>query len=346
MDQNPPETTESIGRASERPKLDPAIRFGLAGAGVFFAGAFVLAIQIVPWSVVEEFFSDPVNLTMLASVAGLLVLMASALNYIFHRGYQLTIGGRGIFGTLVGVEGPSELSQLNLPKLEEQISSLRETISNRAVSLSPQVQDEILSLYREALDDKFTSSISNELRLLVGQTFKRDVELQAEKFLTDINRRLTSASSTVSARGFLNLILGILSAGGALYILQQAISVLSPESINSLPMSTVIYLMGTRISIALIITLVSYFFLSLYKKSLEDAKFYQNEMTDISSKAAGLQLAYYDGDRELRAFVLSRLMESDRNRSISRVQQPTENNLTSRIAEKLVDKIPSIKPAT
>lgn len=282
--------------------------------------------------------------------AGVLDVVAGALIVI---GFILFFAAPGTpfrryFSTLLGVRNENSIISddvgFELRSLRRDLKELRSSVSTDTVALSETVQAEILELYRKALNEKFADGLSTQIRALINEAFKKEIEFEATKYLSEVNGRLQAASSTVSARGFLNLILGIAFAGGALYVLQEAIWLLTPDRLNSLPMSTVIYLTATRVSLAVVITFVSYFFLSLYKRSLEDAKFYQNEMTDISARATALQLAYYLGDKESRGYVLARFMESDRNRALL-VMPPKEGSPSfgEEMAKKLMDKLPSIK---
>ena len=320
----------------------------------FCGGIVWLIARSFSWEAVTGELQKPTTLPMLVIFLSMIGLSGVALaldNRYSLRRRRRDRSGRSIIGTLFGVDEPAQMQSEHVSKLQEELSNLRILRSDTPVALSDEVQKEILNHYRSALESHLGPNLQQQVRLLVDQTFKREVEFQAAKFLDEVNQRLKSASSTVSARGFLNLILGIAFAGGALMVLQQAVSFLSPESLARVPTSTVVYVMGTRVSIALVITLVAYFFLSLYRKSLEDAKFYQNEMTDMNSKAAALHLSYYEGDKALKAHVLTTLVESNRNHRPPRpavagdVKVGTSENTGPwvRVVEKLVDKIPSLR---
>lgn len=309
----------------------------LGGVMLLYIGTgFSLFPRLIPIEFIPDSVFSVVGGVLIA--AGLVVIM-------------LVMPGSGFkryFSTLLGVRSDGERDtdaiQHEILSVLYDVKNLRSAAPSPSGKLSKSVQDEILELYRQALDDKFSANISSQLKLLVSEQFKREVEFEAAKFLNDVNGRLQSASSTVSVRGFLNLVLGIAFAAGALYVLQQAIWLLTPERLNSLPMPTVIYLTATRVSLAIVIIFVSYFFLSLYRRSLEDAKFYQNEMTDISFRATALQLSYFAGDKEARSYVLTKLMESDRNRALAIPLSGSEgDNLGSELAKKLVDKLPGVK---
>lgn len=293
--------------------------------------------QLAPYSSMAFLSSDVLQAAAGVLIAGsVLALFGLLYGPVFQRYFQSLLGVRS--------DGFGGEPTRELQALIQEIRGLRASTSPSPPSLSEAVEREVLNLYQKALDDKFAVKISTQLQSLVREKFNHEVEFEAARYLQDVNVRLSAASSTVSARGFLNLVLGILSAAAALYVLQQAIWLLKPEQLTGLPLSTVIYLTATRVSLALVITLVSYFFLSLYKKSLEDAKFYQNEMTDMSSRAAALQLALYMGDPGSRVYVLQRLIESDRNRFVVSSQRPEEEESSlGEIAKKLIDKLPTIK---
>ena len=86
----------------------------------------------------------------------------------------------------------------------------------------------------------------------------------------------------------INLGIGIFSSGIAIYVLVQTI--LHPI-IDLKDWSVFGMYFIPRISFAVFIQLFAFFFLRLYKNNLEDVKYFQNEITNLHSKSAALQMA-------------------------------------------------------
>jgi hypothetical protein len=68
-----------------------------------------------------------------------------------------------------------------------------------------------------------------------------------------------------------------------------------------------------RISIAIFVQTFAYFFLRLYKTSLDDIKYYQNEITNIESKWLALNAVIEDKDKALLKIVVDSLSKTERN---------------------------------
>jgi hypothetical protein len=68
-----------------------------------------------------------------------------------------------------------------------------------------------------------------------------------------------------------------------------------------------------RVSIALFIQTFAYFFLRLYKTSLEDIKYYQNEITNVESKGLALKVATDLKNDALMKLAVDALIKTERN---------------------------------
>jgi len=299
---------------------------------------------------------DPSYLTWLwdnRAIAGLiafyalvliLLVFSKSFRRVFFRPLLIFSRSLAVASTaLVGVKYSDDSGDRNQARLEEILNAVRNR-PTEAAALSAEAEAEIVGLFRTALEGTFAGDIRQEIRLLVREQFQREVEHEASKFLDEVKSRLQAASSTVTVRGFLNLMFGIGFAGAALYLLKEAVEIFSPAQLSTLSPAVALYLIGIRVSLALLITVISYFFLSLYRRSLDEAKYYQNELTNISAISAGLQLAYYTGDADTKKSVVSQLISTDRNAEASSAQAssglPSEALITT-----LIEKLPNLKGA-
>ncbi|MCH7690367.1 MAG: hypothetical protein IIA17_04900, partial [candidate division Zixibacteria bacterium] len=68
-----------------------------------------------------------------------------------------------------------------------------------------------------------------------------------------------------------------------------------------------------RLSFIVFIEVFAYFFLKLYKASLYDIKFYQNELTNVESKIISLKSAFFSKDDGALRTIIEELSRTERN---------------------------------
>lgn len=218
---------------------------------------------------------------------------------------------------------------------------LSKSTSAETKPLSKSSQDRIVETYIAAIGDQ----ISGESRYLFQEVVKRSVSEQIREsslsHLTDSVPRLSAASSTVTTRGFINLVIGIFFAVGALVVLQQSVNTLSSVDMSKITVQEAVVFVGLRISLALVITLISYFFLSLYKRSLEDVRYYNNELTNIAFRTSAIALVVERGSPEILGEIAGKLVQDDRNAAGTKSAK-SDLNLTEKGILAIIDKIPSL----
>lgn len=74
----------------------------------------------------------------------------------------------------------------------------------------------------------------------------------------------------------------------------------------------------------LLIEIFSYFFLNLYKKSIEEIKFYQNELTNLESKFLALKTAKITNNHKLQCIILEEIVKTERNFILEQGQSTIE----------------------
>lgn len=160
----------------------------------------------------------------------------------------------------------------------------------------------------------------------------RIVEQQFEQSRARLSREIAS----LQWRGNLNLVLGILisvsglsvlgifllpsnfiisnvSAGGNISIVTNG-GKMSNEVISFL-----IHFIP-RLTFVLLIELFAYFFLKLYKSSLSEIKYFQNEITNIEAKHLALRAAFLAGSVTLSNKVISSFVDTERNHILEKGQ--------------------------
>jgi len=102
-----------------------------------------------------------------------------------------------------------------------------------------------------------------------------------------------------------------------------------------------------RVFLIIFTQIFSYFFLRLYKKGMEDVKYYQNELTTIESKISAIQ--FYKSvseDKDLNKLIITEMMRNERNlilspnQSTSIIEMEKMNKIEG--LDKLIDVVKSL----
>ena len=187
------------------------------------------------------------------------------------------------------------------------------------------------------VEQRLTSRLQEELK-----------STAAMKHFQDIRDRLQTEVGALGRRGNLNLYLGTSLTLLAITTLIMT-SLRAPFQQLTTAMLLSYYI--PRVSLVVFIELFAYFFLRLYKTSLSDIKYFQNELTNVGSRFAALTVALDAGDPQLLANVLTDLAKTERNFILkkdettielekARLEQQTWSDAGG-ILNKLADKIPS-----
>lgn len=81
---------------------------------------------------------------------------------------------------------------------------------------------------------------------------------------------------------------------------------------------------GPRLTLALFLQIFAYFFLRLYKSSLSEIKYYQNELTNIETKRLALNVALRKDGTDLLKEVVTNLLATERNHILTKDQTTVE----------------------
>lgn len=198
-----------------------------------------------------------------------------------------------------------ELRQIN--KLKDEVLKLR----NKVDGLSNLDQKEIIEDVKLRLKDESIESYLNSVKeKFLENQYRYDIYSSTKKSLYRAQTQLSESNR----RANLNLILGMLFAVFGIGILVYFIingSFYTKSDSYDLAKFTIDFL--PRISIIILIEVFAYFFLRLYKVSLNDAKYFQNESTNLESKFLALQISLQRDDKELIDLCITDLLAVERN---------------------------------
>ncbi len=284
------------------------------------------------------------KLTISIGILYLTFLALAIFNKSYRKNLLLTffrtneLLGR-IFTSLVGVR--SDENPIN------RINARKQYYKNIAPSapvirLSEEVEQSVANLFEENIRRGVSPHIKAAIKEILEDESRQIGDRTSIAYLQESAVRLRAASSTVTIRGFVNLLIGIGFAFGSLYLLREAIEIFTPQQISEATLASVIYFVGARISLALIITLIAYFFLSLYRRSLDETKFYQNELTSISALMCAIQLSWESKTLDSRDVLIGALVNIDRN-AVTGPMPDLPTKIDNEILKALIDKVPALK---
>ncbi|CCN49263.1 membrane hypothetical protein [Vibrio nigripulchritudo MADA3029] len=208
--------------------------------------------------------------------------------------------------------------------LHHQIERLKEIVGE-----VDHKEDILTSNQRAEIVDDIKSSIigdaSNSVLLAIEKKFSKDIK--RDRFVDSIReqcemtrRRLMREIDSLTRRGNLNLIIGVLTTVVAVVIL--ASTVLSGE--KQLTNDELISYYLPRITLSLFVEIFSFFFLKLYKAGLNEIKYFQNELTNAEMKFIAAEKAIMLESIESQSKVIESLSETERNFKLTKGESTVE----------------------
>jgi len=187
-----------------------------------------------------------------------------------------------------------------------------------------EIEREIFELRRkenlsEAQHQEFIEAITTRINNTAVETYLDQIRssLIEKDFLLTIGsrsdetlRRIYREIEALTRRATLNLVLGVVTAVSGILLLSYIV-LGEGKSITNLTDFTISFI--PRLSIVTIIEVFAYFFLRLYKSSLNEIKYFQNEATNIEFHFTALLSALKEKNPELMKETVLSFLRTDRN---------------------------------
>ena len=231
----------------------------------------------------------------------------------------------------------------DLTSLRKQLDSMTESARERVTHLSAQIKDmndelqsakaglvglpedekaALVSSLKDQLKDAATGEFLAELKQQVGLQQRVENQLAATRTrMAQTLDRLVTELEALSRRGNLNLSIGVATTIIGLAILGYFVLQLSYSSTE--PWAFAVHFVP-RLTLVIFIEVFAYFFLSLYRSSLAEIKYIQNEITTVESKFLALQVATLGNKEETMQEVISKLAATERNFILNKGQTTIE----------------------
>ena len=204
--------------------------------------------------------------------------------------------------------------------------SLKSTLTDKA-QMTAGEQQQVVQALKAQLQDQASESILSEIQQRVQELVKKDSQLRdmTVQFAKTVGR-LEQEVSALTRRGNLNLALGIMTTVIGLAILGYIVFSASISLSEPNPWSVAAYYLP-RITLVIFLEVFAYFFLRLYKASLMDIKYFQNEMTNVEAKYVAARLALGSSDDGVHRDVISTLSKTERNYVLNKGQTTVDLEL-------------------
>lgn len=293
-----------------------------------YVSAIVLAISIISF-----FFIQPISKTMEYSIGYAIVLFSffliASLGVLLFELLKSKKNTTLLYNTDYSELDINSFFNIRFKKeLEKKYGSKSLSLLMNPLSAmfsNLEFPDELFEEELETLKNKFIKKYITEYEYI--PYYENLLHLE-QKIKNQIERLIKNSN--------LNLIIGISIT--AVSILIIATSILLQDKSDP-QLASVISHYLPRISTVIIIEIISFFFLKLYKKNLDDIKYFQNEITNLDFKIASYKAALLSKDTELLKVVTDSFSKTERNIFPKEdIKLDTDDNKLDKIS-KTLDKI-------
>ena len=209
-------------------------------------------------------------------------------------------------------------------------------------------RDQIMSALRERVLDEFPSDLFKE----TISKYEKNIASKAQYIQMNTRfdatlERLMSEISDLQKRSNLNLIIGILIASLGIIFLGWSLLSFGNDTIDQSKPTNVVTYFATRFSFVVLVEIVGFFFLNLYKATLAEIKYFQNEITNVEARRISLDVAIASENKTTVAAAAKQMMQTERNFILNKGQSTAEierERVSAQTTNSLLDKIAKIVP--
>jgi hypothetical protein len=165
------------------------------------------------------------------------------------------------------------------------------------------------TLFNEEIEEmkfKFISQLEHDLKF--SSVFEDLVALE-KKSRSQIERLISNST--------LNLIIGIITSIIAICILGY--SIFKDNDLKNTFELLNYYI--PRITTVLFVEILSFFFLKLYRRNLEEIKYYQNEITNLNYKMSSLKVSLSIKNSKITEDIIQQLCRTERNKEFLEIDK-------------------------
>ena len=255
--------------------------------------AALLTVGLTAWLIRKELQVTTLGLI----VAGALVAFGTSILLLSYLRGEISIGLVDRFISISESDKSTDVQFLSgmlsrvvtqITKIQQELSEIR---SSRAVTPTPDP-----AAIRDALRDDIVANVAAKLEQRYARpAVESEHVAQVRRNFESALLRLREELGAVTRRANLNLVIGtvttIVAVGFLLYLLSPSVSAPS--------WATLVSFYVPRLTTVILIEVFAFFFLRLYKASLDQARYYQNEITSISLHWNAFELAISPAEKPI-----------------------------------------------
>lgn len=173
----------------------------------------------------------------------------------------------------------------------------------------------------DTIYNRLKSEASGELLSEFEQRIKSNTTLNdVKEYFLAMQSRLYERTNSLNTISFINLFIGISIAALGISILLFFVFNTDYAKTDK---TILLIEMLSKLGVSLGIELLSFFFLNLYRKNLQEIKYIQNELTNIEAKKISLTMAH-DLPTDLRFKIIKSISMTERNFILEKGQTTTD----------------------
>lgn len=288
-------------------KLDPLKLLTFTSILLTF---YILISKIIMGNSLDPFFSDSFLLFLI--LVGLVFLALGAIKYLDSARDE-----------------NKDTEEISNAIIENIVSShmkkmIEDFQTDTAVSISENDKENLLKDLKIQIEAKLSEEHYKDIKRKIKNEW---LESEIDFSIRTTTARLKEEINTLKLRSNLNLVIGmILCFSGiiALYVFLQKNVEMYVLAYKDHNINEIILTLLPNAFFVLLIEIFSYFFLNLYKKSIEEIKFYQNELTNLESKFLALKTAKITNNHKLQCIILEEIVKTERNFILEQGQSTIE----------------------
>jgi len=188
----------------------------------------------------------------------------------------------------------------SIARLEELAASMSQKATTAPIDLS--AESELRQLLVSQINDMISSDLIQTIRARYGIDRMESSFADSKCRILGVVKSLLFRNKAGVWMGSLFAVCGIGFLG--FFVMKNPVHEISAEQL--------VYF-APRIAIVLLLEMLAYFCLNLYKHGLRDLRYYLNEMTNVESREAALHAALLSGNESQISGLISGLFATDRN---------------------------------
>ncbi len=274
------------------------------------------------YSFERNFISMMILFSFAVSAIGIIMLyLQTGFKKISRQEADFSVYKKELDNMRSTLEKSNRTDKEKVDQLQKDLEGLRDTINKQTVLtdfMSEEQKKELLDNFEARFIEDASSAVLEDLKTKVATSLEKSSTInEINNQFSQTNARLSRELSSLGRRGNLNLSLGIVTTVAGLIVLSYFVITYSHPADNALGFVTYFV---PRISLIIFIELFAYFFLRLYKSSLSEIKYFQNEMTNIEAKQVALVVSFGLAEKKVCEHVITTLSNTERNYILNKGQ--------------------------